>query len=128
MKTRSKMKMTCKTTDIKLEMLSCVRTGNGTPHDKLNMRSISHACTNRKYDIFIQRRLRQIFTCILEWGQRTCKKSRPYPARAYTTLVVLVLLITPFFFFCRRILKQTSVVCIGQKDELKIIDTILLQK
>ena len=23
-------------------------------------------------------------------GQGTCKKSRPYPARAYTTLVVLV--------------------------------------
>ena len=29
------------------------------------------------------------FTCILEWGQGTCKKSRPCPARAYTTLVVL---------------------------------------
>ena len=38
----------------------------------------------------MQRRLGQIFTCILKWGRMTCKKSRPYPARAYTTLVVLV--------------------------------------
>ena len=38
----------------------------------------------------MQRRPGQIFTCILEWGQRTYKKSRPYPARAYTSLVVLV--------------------------------------
>ena len=30
------------------------------------------------------------FTCILDWGQGTFRKSRPYPARAYTTLVVLV--------------------------------------
>ena len=26
----------------------------------------------------------------MEWGQGTLKKARPYPARAYTTLVVLV--------------------------------------
>ena len=41
------------------------------------------------------------FTCILEWGQGSCKKSGPYPARAYTTLVVLVPLggggICPYF-------------------------------
>ena len=41
-------------------------------------------------DIYIQRQLGQIFTCILEWGQGTCKKSRLFPARAYTSLVVLV--------------------------------------
>ena len=38
----------------------------------------------------------KIFTCILEWGQGACKKSKPYPARAYTTLVVLVL--SPYLF------------------------------
>ena len=68
------------TTDIKPEMLSGVQTGNGTPHDKYDIRGIAHARTNRKDDIFMQRRLGQIFTCILDWGQRTCKKSRPYPA------------------------------------------------
>ena len=67
------------------------QTGNGIPHDIYNICGIAHACTNRKDDIFMQRRLGQILTCILEWGQRTCKKSRPYPTRAYTTLVVLVL-------------------------------------
>ena len=45
--------------------------------------------TNRKDDIFMQRGLGQIFTCILERGQGTCKKSRSYPAQAYTTLAVL---------------------------------------
>ena len=46
-----------RTTDIKPEMLSGVQTGNGTPHDKYNIRSIAHARTNRKDDIFMQRRL-----------------------------------------------------------------------
>ena len=79
------------TTDIKPEMLSGVQTRNGTPHDKYNIRCIAHARTNRKDNIFMQRRLGQIFTCILEWRQGTCKKSRQYPAQAYyTTLVVLV--------------------------------------
>ena len=31
------------TTDIKLEILSCVQTGNGTPHDKNNIRGIARA-------------------------------------------------------------------------------------
>ena len=43
-----------RTTDIKPEMLSGVQTGNGNPHDKYN---IAHARTNRKDNIFMQRRL-----------------------------------------------------------------------
>ena len=78
------------TTDIKPEMLSGVRTGNSTPHDKYDIRGIAHAQTNRKDNIFMQRQQGQIFTCIFEWGQGTCKKSKPYPDRAYTTFVVLV--------------------------------------
>ena len=42
-----------RTTDIKPEMLSGVQTGNGTPHDKFNTRSITHEQTNRKDDIFM---------------------------------------------------------------------------
>ena len=41
----------------------------------------------------MQRRVGKVLTCILEWGQRTCKNSRPYPAQAYTTIVVLVFFI-----------------------------------
>ena len=41
------------TTDVKPDMLSGVRTGNGIPHDKHKIRSIAHALTNRKNDIFI---------------------------------------------------------------------------
>ena len=59
------------TTDIKPEMLSGVQTGNGTPHDKYVIRGIAHARTNRKDDIFMQRRLVQNLTFILEWGQGT---------------------------------------------------------
>ena len=70
------------TTDVKPDMLSGVQTGNGIPHDRYNIRGMAHAHTNRKDDIFMQRRLGQIFTCMLEWGQGTCEKSRPCPARA----------------------------------------------
>ena len=61
------------TTDIKPEMLSGVQTENGTPHDKYNIRCIAHVRTNRKDDIFMQRRLVQIFICILEWGKGLVK-------------------------------------------------------
>ena len=60
------------TTDNKPEFLSGVQTGNETAHAKYNIRGIAHAHTSRKGDIFIQRRLVQGFTYILEWGQRTC--------------------------------------------------------
>ena len=59
------------TTDIQPEMLSGVQTGNGTPHDKYDIRGIAHARTNRKDNIFMQRRLVQNFIFILEWGQNT---------------------------------------------------------
>ena len=49
-------------------MLSGAQTGNGTPHDKYNMHGIAHVRTNRKDDIFMQRRLVQNFIFILEWG------------------------------------------------------------
>ena len=44
-----------RTTDIKPKMLSCVQTRNGTPHDEYDIRGITHARTNRKDDIFMQR-------------------------------------------------------------------------
>ena len=53
-----------RTTDIKPEMLSVVQTGNGTPHDKYNIRGIAHARTNRKDDIFMQRRLVHLYIYI----------------------------------------------------------------
>ena len=56
------------TTDIKPEMLSGVQTGNGTSHDKYNVRGIAHAWTNREDDISMQRWLVQNFTFILELG------------------------------------------------------------
>ena len=73
------------TTDIKPEMLSGVQTGNGTPHDKYNTRGIAHVRKNRKDDIFMQRRLLQSFTYILEWGRGTCTLTKhtrrwTYPA------------------------------------------------
>ena len=58
-----------RTTDINPEMLSGVQTGNGTPHDKYNKRGITHTQTNRKDDIFMQRRLVQCFTYIWDLGQ-----------------------------------------------------------
>ena len=65
-----------RTTEIKPEMLSGVQTGNGTPHDKYKIRSIAHVRTNRKDDIFMQRRLVQNFTFILVCGQGTCSLTK----------------------------------------------------
>ena len=79
-----------RTTDIKSEMLSGVQTGNGTPHDKYNIRGIAHARTNRKDDTFMQRRLVQNFISILEWGQGTCLLSKAH----------MGLGIFPIFFPC----------------------------
>ena len=41
-------------------------------HDKYDLRGIYHVRTNRKDDIFMQRRLVQSFTYILELGRGTC--------------------------------------------------------
>ena len=60
-----------KTTDIKPEMLSGVQTRNGTPYHKHDIRGIAYVRTNRKDDIFMQLRLVQNFTYILELGQGT---------------------------------------------------------
>ena len=78
------------TTDVKPEMLSGVKNGNGIPHDRFDIIcGIAHVRTNRKGNIFMQRRLGQIIMYI-GVGQGSSKKSRPYLAQAYTTLVVLV--------------------------------------
>ena len=43
--------------DVKPEVIPGIQTGNGIPHDKCNLRGIAHARTNKKDDIFMQRRL-----------------------------------------------------------------------
>ena len=74
------------TTDIKPEMLSGVQTGNGTPHDKYNIPGIAHARTNRRGDIFMQRRLVQNFTFMLEWGKGTCSLTKHTQRWTYLSL------------------------------------------
>ena len=61
------------TTDVKPDMLRGVQTGNGILHDRYNIRGIAHVRTNRKDNIFMQRRLVQICICILEWGNGLVK-------------------------------------------------------
>ena len=45
------------TTDVKPEMIPGFQTEKGITHDGCNIGGIAHAHTNRKDDIFIQRRL-----------------------------------------------------------------------
>ena len=45
------------TTDVKPEMIPGILTGNGILHDKYDIRGIAHVRTNKKDDIFMQRRL-----------------------------------------------------------------------
>ena len=49
------------TTDVKPDMLSGVQTGKGIPHDRFDIRGNTHGRTNRKDDIFMQRRLGQMY-------------------------------------------------------------------
>ena len=74
------------TTDIKPEMLSGVQTGNGTPYDKYNIRGIAYVRTNRKDDIFMQRRLVQSFTYTLEFGRGTCTLTKHTQCWTYFAL------------------------------------------
>ena len=89
-----------RTTDIKPEMLSGVQTGNVTPHDIYNICGIAHARTNRKDDIFMQRRLVQNFTFLLEWGQGTCsllKHTRRWAGHRYFFPACCLLRFAAFF-------------------------------
>ena len=74
------------TTDVKPDMLSGVRTGNGILRDRYDIRGIAHAHTNRKDHIFMQRRLGQIFTYILKWGQGTCTLTKQTQRWTYSAL------------------------------------------
>ena len=78
------------TTDLKPEILSAVETGNRILCDGRNVRGVMHVHMCRKDDIFRQRR----FNHSGVGGGITFR--RVYPARAYTTLVVLVI-ISPVF-------------------------------
>ena len=88
-----------RTTDIKPEMLSGVQTGNGTLHDKCNIHGIAHARTNRKDDFFMQRRLVQNFTFILEWGQGTCSLTKQTRRWAYSLYCFLHAAYSPLQHF-----------------------------
>ena len=72
------------TTDPKPEILSAVLTGNRISRDCRNARGIMHVHMCRKDDIFRQRRLNHSGV----GGGIAFRKV--YPARAYSTVVVLV--------------------------------------
>ena len=72
-------------TDVKPDMLPGVQTGNGIPHDRCNLRGIAHARTNRKDDIFMERGLGQIITCILE-RDKGLVKNQDYTRHKLTQL------------------------------------------
>ena len=68
------------TTDVKPDMLSGVQTGNGIPRDRFNIRGNAHGRTNRKDDIFMQRRLGQILHVYWSGGKGLLKiedRTRP---------------------------------------------------
>ena len=72
------------TTDPKPEILSAVQTGNRISRDGRNVRGIMHVRMCKKDDICWQRRLNH------SWVGGGIVFRRVYPARAYTTVVVLV--------------------------------------
>ena len=69
----------------KWEILSAVQTGNRISRDGRNVRGIMHVRMCKKDDICWQRRLNH------SWVGGGIAFRRVYPARAYTTVVVLVL-------------------------------------
>ena len=93
------------TTDIKPDMLSSAHTGKETPYDKYNLRSIAHVHTNRKDDILMQRRLGNIFICILEWDKglvknQDCTRSeltQPWLCLFFLSISFIPFSVTTFF-------------------------------
>ena len=81
------------TTDPKPEILSAVQTGNRISRDGRNVRGIMHVRMCKKDDICWQRRLNHSGV-----GGGIAFR-RVYPARAYTTVVVLVRSLFFFFYF-----------------------------
>ena len=67
------------TTDVKPDVLSGVQTGNGIPHDRYDIRGIAHAPTNRKDDIFMQRRPGQILHVYWSGGKGVVKNQDRTP-------------------------------------------------
>ena len=67
-------------TDVKPEIIPGVQTRNGIPYDRYNIRGIAHVPTNRKDDIFMQRRLGQILQVYWSRGKGLVKnqdRTRP---------------------------------------------------
>ena len=85
------------TTDPKPEILSAVLTGNKISHDQRNVRGIMYVHVCRKDDSFWQRRLND---SVVGGGIAFI---RMYPARAYTTLVVLVFPVRGVFGLVRNL-------------------------
>ena len=61
------------TTDVKPDMLAGVQTRNGIPHHGYDIRGIAHGRTNRKADIFMQRRLGNILQVYWSGGKELVK-------------------------------------------------------
>ena len=77
-------------TDVKLEMIPGIQTGNGISHDKYNIRSILHTRTNRKDDIFIQRLNNDEAHTVLDIFRYRCRDSAlPYTAVAVIFQITL---------------------------------------
>ena len=66
------------TTDVQPDMISGVRTGNGIPHDRHNIRGIAHKQKRRHFNAKTTRA--NLYDMYIGVGQGTCKKSRLYAA------------------------------------------------
>ena len=97
-----------RTTDIKPEMLSGVQTGNGTPHDKYNIRGNAQARTNRKDDIFMQRRLG--VKGLVYWRSTQCAGHIPSFFSLYAAHSVL----RHFFLMAQTYVIPTLVMVLGK--------------
>ena len=108
-------------TDIKPEMFSGVQTGNGTPHDKYNIHGIAHARTNRKYNLFMQRRLVQNFSYIFELDQGTCPLTKPTRRLAYSLYLFPACCLLRFAAFFRYIMDITQrIKCLFTDDKISV--------
>ena len=67
-------------------MLSDVQNGYVIPHDIHNIRGTAHVRTNRKDNIFMQKRLVLSFSYILEWGQGTCTSTKQTQCWKYSAI------------------------------------------
>ena len=119
------------TTDFKPEMIPGLKTGNGIPHNKYNIRGIVHTHTNRKDNIFMQRRLYndKAHTVLDIFPQRCQDSVLPYTAVAVIFCILgdFIFVVSTNFSYASLCFYCFTISCVFQKYDRLYLWLFFLQ-